>query len=102
MSVDALLVELPVKVVCRRSQVRVLPTGFPARGHTKRETETARRAGRDRISAARFAACVGAPVVLPEPPPGSSPGRGLGGFTSYEVRVTNLWVLRFINANQAN
>lgn len=31
MSVDALLVELPVKLVCRRSQVRFLLTGFHAR-----------------------------------------------------------------------
>lgn len=30
MSVDALLVELPVKLVCRRSQVRFLLTGFYA------------------------------------------------------------------------
>ena len=31
LSVDALLVELPVKLVCRRSQVRFLLTGFHAR-----------------------------------------------------------------------
>lgn len=35
MSVDALLVELPVKVVCRRSRVRFLLTGFPVMGFHK-------------------------------------------------------------------